>query len=351
MRCDSLLLRLVIPVAVIVFICAPVSAKKSAARSGYAGYEPQSSKGQTSEPSTPGLSHDPDKAAPEGYDGGEDNIPYEAYYDSSHPLKNPDKDPGKEWERKNKQAHADGSFGALAASVDWDWRERYFNETFIVILHVTNRCKSEQPTSIFVSNVPGLTFPRQVTVPPGEDGLDVTGRVTLPSPPIPTGAPGEPPMGHVIWPPFFVAPGQTPPHQPNAVAIGGEIVAWHPEAMDIDGKFCHATRITYKPGGHIHWRPPNDGGDTGPSELAKTDPCTVWWNIGEQPDNASEQECRPKMRILAVHFMEKILPPFIEHAPGDWAWLKEFGNPRNKSIAELLAMKSQASNVAENTQW
>ena len=122
--------------------------------------------------------------------------------------------------------------------------------------------------------------------------------------------------------------------------------------MDIDGQICHATRTTYKPGGHIHWRPPAaEDEDSGPSQLAETDPCTLWWNIEEQPDNASEGECTPKIRTLAGHFVDKILAPFIEHTPGDWGWLKKLGSVQDKSIDELLAMKARASQVAEDTQW
>ncbi|MEZ5568604.1 MAG: hypothetical protein R3E54_09745 [Halioglobus sp.] len=315
--------------------------------SGYAGYQRPGS-GNIDKGNDTGLSYDPEKATPGGYT---DDEPYDPYYDRNHPLKNPDRDPGKGWERKDKRAKADGSFGALAASVDWDWGERYFNDSFIVVLHVTNNCKSRQPTSIFVSDVPGLTFPSRVSVPPGPDGLDVIGKVTLPSPPIPTGLPGEPPMGHVEFPPHFVPPGQPALHQPNAVAIGGEVVAWHPEAMDIDGQVCYATRITYRPAGHIHWRPPGETGDSGPSRLATTDPCTVWWNTGEQPAAASEEACSATLQALATHFIDHVLPPFMSHAPADWAWLRAFGDVKEKSASQLVAMKVRAGRVAEDTRW
>ena len=315
--------------------------------SGYAGYK-QTGNGESGEESGPGLRYDPEKTTPEGYT---DDQPYDPYYDNNHPLKNPDRDPGKGWERTGKRAKPDGSFGALAASVDWDWGERYFEDSFSVVLHVTNNCKSRQPTSIFVTDVPGLTFPAKVSVPPGSRGLDVIGKVTLPSPPIPTGLPGEPPMGHVEFPPHFVPPGQPALHQPNAVAIGGEVVAWHPEAMDVNGQVCYATRITYRPTGHIHWRPPGKDGDTGPSRLATTDPCTVWWNSGEQPNGASDEACTAKMQTLAAHFIDKILAPFIDHAPADWTWLRTFGDVQGKSVEELLAMKARASQAAEDTRW
>lgn len=315
--------------------------------SGYAGYE-KPAKGKSHDSASSPLKYDPEKKAPDGYT---DDEPYDPYYDRNHPLKNPDVDPGKGWERTDRRAKPDGSFGALAASVDWDWGERYFNDSFSVVLHVTNNCKSKQPTSIFVTDVPGLNFPAKVSVPPGPRGLDVVGTVNLPSPPIPTGLPGEPPMGHVDFPAHFVPPGQPALHQPNAVAIGGEIVAWHPEAMDIDGQVCYATRITYRPSGHIHWRPPDKEGDSGPSRLATTDPCTVWWNTGEQPAGASEEDCTPKIRSLAAHLVDKVLPPFIAHAPADWAWLSTLGDVADKSVSELLAMKARASSVAEATQW
>jgi hypothetical protein len=295
-----------------------------------------------------GLDYDPDKAAPDGYTDAE---PYDPYYDPNHPLKNPDTDPGKGWERTGRQAKPDGSFGALSGSVDWDWGDHYFNDSFIVVLNVVNNCKSDQPTSIFVTGVPGLSFPSKVMVPPGPGGKNVIGNVTLPSPPIPTGIPGEPPMGHVDLPKVFLLPGQKPPHQPNFVGIGGEVVAWHPEAMDIDGQVCYATRVTYKPTGHIHWRPPKKDKPSGPSKLATTDPCTLWWNIEEQPPGAKEKQCTSKIRALAAHFVDKVLPPFMDHAPADWKWLKALGPINRLSIGELLAMKARASQVAEDTQW
>lgn len=318
---------------------------------GYVGFPSGKDKGKKKKgekEAGPELDYDPTKETPDGYT---DDEPYDPFYDPNHPLKNPDKDPGKGWERQGRTGKPDGSFGALSGSVDWDWGDHYFNDSFIVVLNITNNCKSEQPTSIFVTDVPGLSFPQTVKVPPGKAGKNVIGKVTLPSPPIPTGLPGEPPMGHVDFSDIFIPAGQQPPHQPNFVGIGGEVVAWHPEAMDIDGQICYASRVTYKPTGHIHWRPPGSDDDSGPSQLAKSDPCTLWWNIEEQPTGASEKDCTPKIRSLAAHFVDKVLAPFREHSPADWDWLQRMGRLDEQSIDELLALKARASKLAEETQW
>ena len=294
--------------------------------------------------------YDPDSTQPSfgnQFSGGPDEV-YDSYSDPYHPLKNPDKDPGTKWQREPGKAKKDRSPGAHAAQIDWDWGERFFEQKFSVLLNIKNHCSSPQTVSIFTTDLRSLSFPSAVTVPPGKQGLDVRGQVTLPSAPIPSGLPGEPAVGWVDLDPGYIPPGVPPPqlHQPNFVSISGALVTWHPWSPNSGGENCLPARTTYVVGGHMHWRPPNpEDEDSGPSQIARTDPCVVYWNTGERPPQAAGIDCTPKIRQLARHFIDKVLPNYRSNAPKEWSWMVEFGDVDDKSVDQLLDMKKRASTI------
>ncbi|MEQ9463165.1 MAG: hypothetical protein RJQ10_05860 [Haliea sp.] len=276
---------------------------------------------------------------------GDKNEPYNSLTDPHHPLKNPNKEPDRGWQRAPGSRKDDNSPGFFPVAADWDWGERFFEQEFPVVLNIRNHCKTTQQVSIFIRGLPYLTLPSRVSVPPSRQGVDVPGKVKLPGPPFPSGRPGEPAMGWVDMDPGYIPPGMPPPklHQPNYVSIMGEVVVWHPWSADARGEECLPVRTSYAVGGHMHWRPPEpDSGPAGPSGFAEIDPCTVWWNTGEEPPR-EKGDCTRSMQLLAEHFMEKVLPPYQTNSPQDWAWLTAFGGVRDKTITELLEMKYRAS--------
>ncbi len=297
--------------------------------------------------------YDPEKTQP-GFGNkftGDPDEPYDSHADPHHPLKNPGKDPGPKWEREPGKTKEDRSPGAHAGRVNWDWGERYFEQQFPVVLNIKNHCEASQTVSIFTTDLPFLSFPSQVTVPPGKQGLDVHGKVKLGKPPIPSGVPGEPAMGWVDLDPGYIPPGMPPPdlHQPNFVGLTGTVVVWHPWSPDMGGKGCLPARTTYTVSGHIHWSPPQpEDEDDGPSQLARTDPCVVYWNTGERPPQAEGKNCTAKVRQLAGHFVDKVLPNYRSNAPKEWTWLIEFGAVDDKSINQLLTLKDRASAIMGN---
>lgn len=291
--------------------------------------------------------YDPAKEAPGFGDkfSGDENESYDASSDPRHPLKNPDSAPAPGWERQGGARKEDGSPGFAASAVDWDWGERYFEQEFPVVINIKNLCDSTQTVSIFTTQLPFLTLPSKVSVPPSKAGIDVPGKVKLPGPPIPTNNPSEPPMGWVDLDPGYIPPGVPPPklHQPNFVSIFGEVVVWHPWAKDTGGAECLPARTTYTATGHIHWPPPEpEPGPPEPFGFATVPPCTVWWNTGEEPPQR-EQDCTRAIQQLAERFVAKVLPSYRTNAPADWEWFESFGRVRDKSITELLAMKARAS--------
>ena len=306
----------------------------------------------SAEPPPEGWAEDaysPKEAAP---NFGDDYQPgaagdYNAYEDPYHPLKNPNKDPGEEWNRKNRQNMPDDSPGVRVVVGDWDWGEKYFESEFESALIITNNCLTPQPVKIDKDNLPYLTIPENVVVPPGQ--TPIKAKIKLPpEPPMPilTGIPGEPKpqWGHVPIPPFVVPPGQPPPkiHQPNFTQINGTVTAWHPWAPS-DGN-CYPKRTVYKTVGHIHFRPPQpDPPDQGPSQLATPDVCEVYWNIGVPPAQLKDEDCTQKIRELAAAFIDRVLPPYIQNSPESWLWLPDGGALEQMGIQQLLGMKARAS--------
>lgn len=275
---------------------------------------------------------------------GSADEPYNSLTDPFHPLKNPNAVPGKAWEKQRGYRKEDNSPGFVPQNVDWPWGERYFQQQFAVTLNIKNHCKTEQPVSIITNQLPFLTFPKMVSVPPTKAGVNVVGKVILPGPPFPTGRPGEPPMGWVDLDPGYIPPGMSPPrlHQPNFVSIYGQVVVWHPWSADTGGRECLPVKTTYTVDGHIHWGPPKpEATDSGPSTIAAIDPCRVWWNTGDEPAQR-HGDCTGPMRLLAEHFIDKVLIHYRTNAPKEWEWLVGWGGVDDKRIEQLLDMKRRA---------
>jgi len=390
-------LAITLTLAIAVFV-QPVAAKDDTLEN-WSGKPPP--KGWTKDPYSPknrapkyGDEFNPDGTKATG-SGDEPPPPYDPWADSRHPLKDPggpprdwifeqtevdengdglpdrnlegeiikkdrevpvDKDgdgvqdvdaDGKPVTRKVGAKPADGSPGVGTASADLDWGERYYGAQFEQPVIITNKCTTVQPVTITVNNLPYLTLPQKVILPPGE--TTIKGTVTLPpepSPPINVGMPGAPGWGHVDFGPIFIPPGQWPPpklHQPHFVQIDGSFETWHPWAPADPG--CNAKLTTFTVTGHIHFRPPPPPGDDGPQRLATPDVCEVYWNIGEPPAQLKDEDCTEKMRELASRFREKLLPPYIVNAPDQWLWLPSVDDIREMSIPQMLGMKAHAEAV------
>lgn len=306
------------------------------------------------QPPPEGWSRDaysPDQPAPvfgPGLDPGQfgPNGAYDPYFDPHHPLKDPTRDPGAAWDRTPAGGARDGSPGVQQTSADWAWGERYFDAAFNASLIITNHCRSPQPVRIYVNDLPYLTLPESLTVPPGQ--TKVTGRVKLPPeppPPLRLGLPGEPGWGHVEFPPFIPV-GFPPPklHQPNFVPIIGSVVTWHPWApSDQDG--CLPKRQVYTVSGHIHFRPPPPSGGGGPEKIASPSVCQVYWNIGVPPAQYRDEDCTQEMRGLARDYRERVLQSYVLNAPEEWGWLPSAADLDTFDVPRLLEMKAHADSL------
>ena len=265
---------------------------------------------------------------------------YDPRKDPKHPLKNPNEDPGEKWEG----AHGKGLNNTFVGKGkgDWDWGEQYYDGVFYPEIKVHNGCDTPQPVTFFVEDLPWLTMPPTMVVPPGD--TVVKGTVKLPPeppPPLLTGAPGES-WGHVPIPDFFVPAGQFPPptiHQPNFAEITGTVIAWHPWSAVND---CNAARDTYTVSGHIHFRPPSPKPDGGPEKIFEADACEVFWKIGEPPPQLDGKDCTERFRELAAKFLDVNLQHYILNSPNDWLWLPQGAQIQTMSMGELLVMKARA---------
>ncbi len=294
--------------------------------------------------------YDPSQPAPnfgtgEGVPAQTDGKPYDPYHDPYHPLKDPTQDPGEAWNDVPGRGPRDGSPGVQSNSADWQWGERYFDEAFEASIVITNNCSSPQPVRIYVNDLPYLTLPDSITVPPGQ--TRVSGNVKLPPeppPPIRLGLPGEPGWGHVEFPPFIPL-GFPPPklHQPNFVPIVGSVVTWHPWAPS-DPNGCLPKRQTYTVSGHIHFRPPPPRGG-GPEKVASPSVCQVYWNIGVPPAQYQGEDCAPEMRELAHAYRERVLQTYALNAPEEWGWLPSAEQLRTLEVPQLLEMKVHADSL------
>ncbi|WOJ97988.1 hypothetical protein R0137_05280 [Congregibacter brevis] len=232
-------------------------------------------------------------------------------------------------------------------SVDWDWGERYFSQEFTVSLRLVNDCDTTQIVILDTSTIPYLTM-RKVHSVSRQSTEVVLGKVKLPDPPKPP--PVQPFSGQWFgWvepPEIGPQPLGTPPpifHQPNFSPIEGVVIATHAAAPDGANAVCNPMRTRYEVAGHMHWGPPDpEEEDTGPSSLASTDPCVVWWNTSEEPAQR-RGDCTAAMQLLAERFLIKVVPDYWRNAPKEWSWLEEFGGVSDKDINELLAMKARAN--------
>lgn len=232
-------------------------------------------------------------------------------------------------------------------NVDWDWGERYFSQEFGVTLKLLNDCETTQSVTIDATSVPYLTIAKEVSVS-RRSVKTVSGTVKLPDPPKPPPVQpfGGQWFGWVEPPTIGPQPFGTPPpifHQPNFSPIEGVVIATHAAGPDGPNALCNPMQTRYKLAGHMHWgRPEPVEEDTGPTTLARTDPCVVWWNTGEEP--AQEHgDCRAAMQLLAEHFLLKVVPDYWRNAPKEWAWLETFGGVSDKGVDQLLQMKAQAT--------
>lgn len=285
--------------------------------------------------------YSPDSAAPnfdEDYEGprGDD---YDSREDPNHPLKDPTKDPGEEWEGSSGSG-LNQNFVAHS-NADWPWGERYYDAVFAAPLIIHNSCKTPQKVGIFVNGNPYLTMPALVVAQPGD--TTVTGQVQLAPEPEGPHHSGE---GWIDFGPIIIPPGMFPPpqlHQPNFEELEGEVVVWHAWSPEGD---CNAVRRTYTIGGHMHFRPPPpEGGGGGPSSLATTDMCTFYWLMGFPPAQLGDKDCTQEIRELAAHYLDKIIASYVLNSPEDWLWLPSAGDIGQMSIDELLAMKAHAEAV------
>jgi hypothetical protein len=306
---------------------------------------------------------------------GESDAPYDSYLDPSHPLKNPNKPPrtwidqvtvdadgdgkpdvdsdGKQITKPAERGAVfpeDGSPPVQQEKGDIDWGEQYYDGKFQQPLQITNLCASPRPVSITVSNLPYLTLPNSLTLQAGETRV-IRANVVLPpepDPPLILGLPGEPGWGWVEFPTPAPAFPPTQLHQPNFAQIKGTVEFWHPWAPAAagNGGDCLPKLTTYTVVGHIHFRPPvPEDADPGPSQLAKTDVCTLYWNLGVRPEQLGETDCTLKMRKLAQTFVQKILNPYVLNSPDDWLWLPSSEEIESMNVQEMLAMKRRAEQV------
>lgn len=291
----------------------------------------------------------PGAMSPESYDPARPYADYGNNYDPRtdprHPLKNPDVDPGAAWNRPAGANLPDSSPGVVTGNVDWNWGEQYFDAEFDVALIVRNGCKTPQPVRLFVNDLPYLTLPTSLVLPPGQSR--VLGKVRLPPeppPPLRLGLPGEPGWGHVNfqYPKVVVYP---PPkiHQPNFVPITGTVVAWHPWSPAA-GSECLPARDTYTVGGHIHFRPPPPMGEAGgPERIASPTACQVYWNTGLPPPQLTpDEDCTEAFRGFAQTLVERVLAPYVYNAPEAWAWLPGPAEISLAALDELLGWKRRA---------
>jgi hypothetical protein len=332
-------------------------------------------------------------------DDGGTTPTYDPFADEHHPLKNPDGPPPREWlyeqepvdadydgkpdvdadgkpvtqdrevtvdkdgdgkpdldkdgneiKQKVPVTPADGS-QVQRGTADIDWGERYFDQTMIQPVVITNNCRTPQPVYLTVIDLPFLTLPEMVTVPPKVS--NIKGKIKLPPeppPPLRLGLPGEPGWGHVAFGDFFVPAGQPPPkiHQPNFAQVSGSIEAWHPWAPAGDSK-CYAKLTTYTVTGHIHFRPPAP--PKGPEKLATPDVCEVYWKTGEPPAQLGDKDCTEKFRELATQFITAFLDPYIQNAPEEWSWLPSTADIQQMSMDQLLAMKKHAEAIMGSGDW
>jgi hypothetical protein len=239
---------------------------------------------------------------------------YDPRTDPDHPQKS-QTDPGEEW---NNPRRADGSPHIKQAAGDWEWGELFYGHTYPAQLTVTNDCETKETVTVTVENLPYLTIPKTIEVNAKSTKII---ECTITTPPAPD---------------VFLTGHESIPEGGIFVDIkDAKVTFWHPWNPP-----CNPKRVVYNVTGHIHFAPKADDDEGGPSRLATTDACTVYWNTGEPPANLDE-DCTEKIRVLALHYREKILQNYAEADPGSWGWLPSASAIRNMSVSELVAMKNR----------
>lgn len=236
-----------------------------------------------------------------------------------HPLKDPKVDPG-----PGRHDSPDGGTPAVqSSSANWPWGELVYGKTYNTTLTVTNDCWQAETVGVFVTNLPYVTLPPSVTVPPRSSKDFPIAIVTPPEPKLVlTGRETIPPHG------IFGD-------------IKGEVVLWHPWTFDPQ---CFPKRESYQASGHIHYdlTKPADGPPSR-EKIAGADACQVWWNTGQRPAQiTSDDECTNRIRTLAADYRQYYLQPLAARAPGAWQWLPAPDRITGLSVGELLAMKAKA---------
>lgn len=275
------------------------------------------------------------------YDPGSVDYDYDAASDEDHPLRGPRR-PDAAWDDMLPQAEG-----------DWKWGDVYFDGTYTARLQVSNDCTTGQTVYLSWDN-PYLTLPESDRIPPG--GKTVVGTIKTPPAPAPPIFPGGGPApswpggwgwGHVTLPPGVVPPPGW--HQPNFLNVEGEVEAWHPWDP---GASCAPNVTTWKISGHVHFRPPG-GGDDGGGGPAVADACQVYWLTGELPPGLEERDldeaCLDRIRELAVEWRERIVAPYAERSPSEWAWLPSAGEMRQMSVADLMGVRERGDSIMDRT--
>jgi len=243
------------------------------------------------------------------------NGTYDPRTDPDHPQKD-ETDPGDEW---NNPRRADGSPHISQLAGDWEWGELFYDHSYPAQLTVTNTCETDEVISVTVENLPYLTIPSTIEVDANSTKIV---ECTITTPPAPD---------------IFLTGHESIPEGGIFVDIkDAKVIFWHPWNPP-----CNPKRVVYNVTGHIHFAPEaKDEEDGGPTHLATTDPCTVYWNTGEPPPDLDE-DCTEKIRILALHYREKIYQHNVNADPASWSWLPSGTAIRGMSVSELIAMKNK----------
>jgi hypothetical protein len=242
-----------------------------------------------------------------------------------HPLKDPTKDPGADITDPNKSGQSDVL--VLGGVGEWPWGELVYDQKYPTRLTVKNDCWSAETVGIFVNELPYISLPASVTVPP-RSTRDVPFTInTPPPPPIPLGVPGTPKF-----------------HAADAfIDVKGSVVLWHPWRFDPE---CKPMREEYKVAGHIHFQPASGDEGGGAERIASPDACQVMWNTGLRPANlGKEQDCTDAIRKLAFEYRTRVLQALVDRDRATWAWLPAPEAIGAMSIEDLLAMKTRAQEL------
>jgi hypothetical protein len=249
---------------------------------------------------------------------------YDPALDPNHPLRGQE-DPGAAWDGPHRRA--DGTPNITVLSGDWDWGELEYDRTYQTALVVINECDWPQDVTIEVDNLAYLSINRRARIPAdSETPVPATIRTPpAPSAPIVSGTQPLPAGG------LFLD------------ISGAEVRVWHPWSV-ASGQACLPKRVTYSVSGHIHFPPDAGGGGSGPSRTASPHPCTVYWNTGEEPANLA-QDCTEELRVLALHYRERVLQAHASADPAAWEWLPGRSAIGAMTIEELFAMRDRAEGL------